>query len=184
MITVVPDTYTKVDYDPARIAELASEALALVPDLPEALDMEIRVDEDAATSRLGIASLDPLVLSFDSGALEDYKRPRELGEEQTSISIARLLLELVDRLDPGFGAPELDDEPSQAHKQAWDVNLYARVGRLGLRLHPPRFRYNFRNRHGFTDRADRVFDQLWEAEGLTWDRITELSDQAVGSVTG
>jgi len=183
VITVVPDTFTKVDYDPATIADLAAGALALVPELPETLDLEIDVDEDAATSRFSIASLDPLVLAVDSGAFEDYKRPRELGELATSIAITRLLLEVVDRLDPGFGAPELDDDVSQAHTQAWDVNLYARVGRLGLRLHQPRFRYNFRNRHGFTDAADRVFDQLWVADGLTWVRITELSDRALAPVS-
>lgn len=181
MITVTPQTFTKVDFDAARLAELCAEAIARVPGLPTEMDLEVRIDEDAATSRMAVASLDPLVLALDSGAVEDYKRPRELGELAAAITFTRLLLEVVDRTDPSFGAPGLDEELTQAHAQAWDVNLYARVGRLGLRLHQPRFRYNFRNRHGFTDAADRVFDQLW-AEDLTWDRITELSDRAVASV--
>ena len=58
------------------------------------------------------------------------------------------------------------------------MNLYGRTSRLGLRLHKPRFRYNFRNRHGFTDRADEVFDELWAAGEIPWMRIVQLSDSA------
>ena len=184
MISVAPETFTKVDFDATRIAEYASAALAMVADLSNDLDLDLQIDEDAATSRLAISSLDPIVFAIDGGALEDYKKPRELGELESKIAVCRLLLELVDRRNPGFGAPGLGVEAStQAHRQAWDVNLYGRVGRLGLRLHKPRFLYNFRNRHGFTDNADRAFEQLWSTDELTWSRITELSDTAIDAVS-
>ncbi len=182
MISVAPDTFVKVEYDAATIAEIAAESLARVSDLSSDLDVALEIDEDAATSRLAISSLDPLVLAIDGGALEDYKDPRMLGRLESSIAVTRLLLEYIDRQNPAFGAPSLDAETTQAHRQAWDVNLYGRVGRIGLRLHKPRFLYNFRNRHGFSDNADRVFEQLWVADDLSWSRIVELSDQAVDAV--
>lgn len=182
MITVTPQTFTKVDYDAGRIADFASRAVAVVPGLPDDLRIDVRIDEDQATSRASIASIDPLVLDLDSGAIEDYRRPRELGESEAVTAVSRLLLEFRDRQDPEFGAPPLDAEPTLAHKQAWDVNLYGRLGRLGLTVHKPRYRYNFRNRHGFSDNADRIFEQLWTTDDLTWPRITALSDRATDTV--
>ena len=183
MITVVPTEFVKVEYDADRIAALSAETVAAVPGVPDDLDIELRIAEDEATSRMAIVSLDPVVFALDGGAIEDYRDPRRLGAPETKITITRLLLELLDRRDPAFGAPALDADVSQAHAQAWDVNLYGRVARLGHRLHPPRFRYNFRNRHGFTDAADRAFDQLWAADGLDWARIVAFSDDA-GRVRG
>jgi hypothetical protein len=34
-----------------------------------------------------------------------------------------------------------------------------------------RRRYHFRNRHGFTDVADAMFERLWNGDGLTWAEI-------------
>lgn len=182
VITVAPQTFTMVDYDAAQIAELAAQALQGVDGLGNDETVELVIDEDEATSRIAVTSVDPIALAVDGGAIEHYKEPRELGDLETRIACTRLFLEVVDRRNPGFGAPDLDAEVTQAHKQAWDVNLYGRVGRLGLRLHQPRFRYNFRNRHGFSDNADRIFDELWSTDGLTWARIVELSDQATDTV--
>ena len=182
MITVAPETFTMVDYDAGRIAELAAEALRGVDGLDDEENVELDVNEHEATSRIAVTSVDPIALAVDGGAIEQYKEPRELGELETLIVCTRLFLEVVDRRNPDFGAPDLDAETTMAHKQAWDVNLYGRVGRLGLRLHQPRFRYNFRNRHGFSDNADRIFDQLWSTDGLDWDAIVELSDQATDIV--
>jgi hypothetical protein len=53
-----------------------------------------------------------------------------------------------------------------------------RLGRLGYRVHEQRWRYNFRNRHGFTDQADAAFDRIWAADALTWSDLTALSDGA------
>jgi hypothetical protein len=38
--------------------------------------------------------------------------------------------------------------------------------------------YHFRNRHGFTDVADAVFERVWGADGLSWAELVELSDRA------
>ena len=45
-----------------------------------------------------------------------------------------------------------------------------RLGRLGHPVQRQRRLYQFRNRHGFTDAADAAFEQLWEADDLTWAR--------------
>lgn len=186
MITVVPPTFAKVEYDAGQIAGLATEALTLVPDLWPAPDLEpgieVRVDEHQATTRASVVSTDPVVLAVDSGALENLKDPRRLGAHESKVTFTYLYLELLDRRSASFGAPEVGATITHAHRLAWDVNLYGRVARLGLRLHPPRFRYDFRNRHGFTDKADRVFDLLWATDGLSFARIVELSDQAVDAV--
>lgn len=182
MITVTPTRFSQVEYDPDEIATHAAEALAAVAERHDELgadtSLDLQVAEDEATSRIAIASLEPLVFSVDGGAIEDYRDPRRLGGLETRIVVTRLLLEVLDRRSVSFGAPPLDAEIDRAHRQAWDVNLYGRVARHGFRLHKPRFVYNFRNRHGFTDHADRTFEQLWSSDDLTWSAITELSDQA------
>lgn len=180
MITILPPTFTKVEYDAARLAALARSALALVPALPQDVDVEVLVDEEQATTRVAVASLDPLVFAVDSGALEDLRDPRRCGELESTVAFTRLFLEVLDRRIDAFGAPALDAAITMAHRAAWNVNLYGRVARLGLRLHPPRFRYDFRNRHGFSDQADQIFDQLWSSDGLTFARIAALSDRATG----
>ena len=182
MITILPGTFTKVEYDAARLAGLARKALALVLALPQDLDVEVRIDEDQATTRATVAWLEPLVFAVDSGALENLKDPRRCGELESMVTFARLFLEVLDRRTAAFGAPAIDEPVSLAHKVAWNVQLFGRVSRLGLRLHPPRFRYDFRNRHGFSDQADRIFDQLWSTDGLTFPRIAELSDRAAGTL--
>ena len=41
-----------------------------------------------------------------------------------------------------------------------------------------RWRYNFRNRHGFNDEVDVAFDRIMAAEGLSWAELSALSDEA------
>lgn len=182
MIVVRPETYTKVDYEVASISVLAQRALESVAALPDDLDIQVEVDEDAATNRVRITSLDPVRFAVDGGALENYKLPRTLGDTEAGISFTRLCLELVDRRSDSFGAPDLDAEVDRAHRMAWDVNLFGRVSRHGLRIHQPRYRYNFRNRHGFSDRADQAFDRLWASDEPCWADIVALSDGATDRV--
>jgi hypothetical protein len=182
MIHVTPQTYTKVAFDADQIATLAQRSLESVAPLPDDLDIRIEVGEDQATNLVRVTSLSPLVLAVDGGAIEHYKQPRTLGDLESRITFTRLLLEVADRLSSSFAAPELGQDLTHAHRMAWDVNLFGRTARHGLRIHQPRYRYNFRNRHGFSDRADRIFDRLWAADDLTWAEIVELSDQAVDPV--
>ena len=182
MITVVPETYTKVDYDAAVLAGYAQTSLERVMGLVSDLDVDIRIDEEAATTRFAIVSIDPIVVDVNSGAVENLRDPRRLGEGEANLTFTRIFLEVFDRRSATFGAPALDEKPLQQHLMAWDVNLHGRLARMGLRLHQPRYRYNFRNRHGFSDHADGIFDQLWDAGDTTWGRIVELSDSALTPV--
>ncbi len=182
MIVVRPTSYTKVTFDAEQIAHLAQRSLESVAALPDDLDVRVEVGEDAATNLVRVESLSPLVLAVDGGAIEYYKQPRTLGDLESRITFTRLFLEVADRLAPSFDAPDLGEDLTHAHRMAWDVNLFGRTSRHGLRIHQPRYRYNFRNRHGFSDHADRTFDELWAADDLTWPRIVELSDRAVDPV--
>jgi hypothetical protein len=49
---------------------------------------------------------------------------------------------------------------------------------MGFETHAQRWRYNFRNRHGFTDAADAAFDELWRAQGLGWGGVSAVSERA------
>jgi hypothetical protein len=182
VIDVRPAAFTRVVFDAAQIAVLAQRSLEMVAALPDDLDALVDVDESQATNRVRVESLDPVTLHVDGGALEHYKQPRTLGELESRITFTRLFLEVADRRSTTFGAPPLGADLTHAHRMAWDVNLFGRASRHGLAIHQPRYRYNFRNRHGFSDLADRVFDTLWAADDLTFARIVELSDQAVDPV--
>ncbi len=182
MIVVQPETFTKVDFDVALIRTVAQRSLESVAPLPDDLDVTINVEEDQATNRVRVASVTPAELAVDGGALENYKVPRTVGDLEAGISFTRLFLELSDRLSDSFGAPDLDADLSHAHRMAWNVNLFGRTARHGLHIHKPRYLYNFRNRHGFSDIADRAFEELWAGDELTWTQIVELSDGAVDAV--
>lgn len=182
MIVVRPTSFTKVAFEADQITTLAERSLESVAALPDDLDVFVDVGEDQATNRVRVASLSPVTLAVDGGAIEHFRSPRTLGDLESRITFTRLFLEVADRLSSSFAAPPLDTELSHANRMAWDVNLFGRTSRHGLRIHQPRYRYNFRNRHGFSDRADRVFDELWAADDLTWPRIVELSDGAVDPV--
>jgi hypothetical protein len=80
-----------------------------------------------------------------------------------------------------FDDAPADDELSLAHVAAWDTYAVGRLGRLGYPVHQPRWIYNFRNRHGFTDQADDAFARIWEAEDLSWDDLAALSDGAAAT---
>lgn len=182
MIVVKPENFTKVDFDAELIRTLAQRALESVAALQDDLDVEVDVDDNQATNRVKVTSLDPAKVAVDGGALENYKDPRTVGDLESSITFTRLFLELADRGSESFGAPTLDDDISRGHRMAWDVNLFGRTSRHGLHIHQPRYRYNFRNRHGFSDLADRTFDTLWAGDELTFAEISELSDAAADAV--
>jgi hypothetical protein len=93
-------------------------------------------------------------------------------------SLGRILLRVRDRLEGGFGEAPADDELSLAQLAAWETYCVGRIERLGVPVNQQRWRYNFRNRHGFTDRADATFDHIWGSEGLTWGELDELSRRA------
>ena len=82
--------------------------------------------------------------------------------------LGRLLFRARDRLDPSFGDPPPEKDLTLAQGTAWDAYSVGRCARLGFGDTQARWRYHFRNRHGFTDVADATFDRLWSATGLDW----------------
>ncbi len=172
--TVHPAEFAKVNYDTSEISALIAEVAATVPGLPEDLAIEVRVDEELPTTRVAVASLDPIVFTMESGALENTKQPREFGRDRATETIGRLLFELLDRMNAEFGAPETPGPEDLGERVAWDAYCYGRTSRAGHRTFKPKHVYNFRNRHGFTDAADAVFEQLWSADDLAWSDVLEL----------
>lgn len=170
-----------VFFDAGEIQRLVEQLVDEVG-LPSDLAVRIEVDETTPMGRAQVASLDPLVITVESGALEDVKAPRQLSPAGTVDVLGKLLLSIRDRLDPDFGDPPETAALTLQESVAWEVYCVARLGRLGHRVQRQRRLYQFRNRHGFTDRADAAFDKLWSSESLTWADITRLSEEARGDV--
>ncbi|HUF34108.1 MAG TPA: hypothetical protein VMN58_12960 [Acidimicrobiales bacterium] len=173
-VTVVPQEWTMVHFDSARIEAVAA---TLVDQIGIAAPVTIEVDETTPMGRVWVESLDPVVVKVQSGGFEDPKRPRYLSEEAVADVLGRLLHRVRDRLDDAFGDPPPDDDLTLAQSTAWDTYAVGRFARLGYPANRQRRLYHFRNRHGFSDIADAVFDRLWEAEGLTWADLLAACDE-------
>ncbi len=178
MITVTPSTFEKVAYDAAEIEAIAADLCRRIDGVPDDLDVELVIDENEPTTRMAITSLDPAVFSLEGGALENTRRPQSFSAELAANSIARMLFEYADRTDPAFGAPELGEPSDLARRVVWDTYCYGRASRLGIRVYRPKHLYNFRNRLGFSDDADAMFDRLWSASGLTWVDLDAMAPAA------
>lgn len=112
MIIVKPTTFVHVDYDADLLSRLVGEALERVS-MPSDSKITIEIDENLSTNRVRVIELEPIKLEVESGAVEDYKQPRTIGELQASIAFTRLLLEVLDRRSVDFGAPDLNVEPTR-----------------------------------------------------------------------
>ena len=178
-ITVQPDEFTLVDYDPDTISALARKVSADAG-LPDDLDITIEVDESTPLGRARVASVDPLVLTVQSGAFEEPTAPRQFSDRVSGDVMGRLLFRVRDRLSPDFGDPPLDEDLTLEHRCAWDTYAVARLRRAGYPSQRQRRLYAFRTRHGFTDVADQAFHRLWTADDLTWADVVDLSDEAAG----
>lgn len=181
MTTITPTEFAKVNYDATALARLFDEARALVPGVPSDLPVELRIDEERATTAARIVGRDPWVLQIDGGAVEDTQRPRTVSDNIATVTFCRLLFEIADRLDTAFGAPGIGEPSDPALRVGWDTYCVGRTSRRGPRVHQPKYRYNFRNRVGFTDAADAAFDRLWSATSLTWSEVEALVSDAAGA---
>jgi hypothetical protein len=173
-VTVTPQTFNFVAYDAALIERVTDELLASLGLTDR--DVNIEVDETTPLSRTRVEIGDTISIRAESGAFEDTKRPRQQSEVATATSIGRVLLRVRDRLDGGFGEAPPDDELSLAQVAAWETYSVGRLARLGIEVNEQRWRYNFRNRHGFTDEADQAFNRLWSSEGLTWGEMQSITE--------
>jgi len=173
--SVQPQTFRFVKFDAALIARVADGLVAALGiDRP----VTVTVDETTPLARVRVEIGDTIAVNAESGAFEDSRRPREQSEAATAASLGRVLLRVRDRLHGGFGEAPPDDQLGLRQTAAWDTYCAGRLVRLGLTVNEQRWRYNFRNRHGFTDAADAAFDQIWNADGLTWGALETISTAA------
>ncbi len=166
-IVVRPEHFHLVAFDGGVIAATAGRVAEAVG-LPEDLEVRVEVDETSPLGAGRLVALDPVTISVQSGALEDAKHPRRLRVASVEDILGRLLFRAGDRLDPAFGDPPEEKALTLAQSAAWDAYSVGRCARLGFGDSQGRWRYHFRNRHGFTDVADATFDRLWSATGLAW----------------
>ena len=172
MTTVEPTAFQFVAFDAdliRRIADGLVEALGI--DRP----VLVVVDEATPLARIRTEIGDAITVRVESGAFEDARRPREQSELATTTTLARALLRARDRISGGFGEAPSDDDLSLRQVAAWEVYCAGRMARLGVPVNQQRWKYNFRNRHGFTDVADEAFDRVWTADGLTWGELESIS---------
>jgi hypothetical protein len=181
--TITPETFRYVAFDAERIQRIADELLTALGMGDR--ELSIVVDE---TTPLGRTSVeldgDTITMHAESGAFEDTRRPREQSDAATATALGRMLLRVRDRLDGGFGAAPPDGELALAHVAAWEAYTMGRLERLGITVNQQRWRYNFRNRHGFSDVSDEVFDRLWASDPLAWDQLVDLSRTAASTPLG
>lgn len=184
-VTVTPNEFRFVSYDAALIARTAAT-------LADAIGLDghrlvVEVDETTPLARLALhlpgspisdTQGGAIVVHAESGAFEDTRRPRHQSEASTATSLGRMLLRAHDRLQGGFGEAPADDDLSLAQVAAWEVYCAGRLQRLGVPVNQQRWRYNFRNRHGFSDRVDDAFEQLWTSDALTWAELDAISVRA------
>lgn len=178
-VTVSPDHFSFVMFDAAVIADTATALLERLGMTEH--DLVIEIDETTPLARIHATEGSPIVVHAESGAFEDTKRPRHMSETAIATSLARVLLKARDRMDGTFGEAPADDELSLAQVAAWDVYCLGRFHRLGYPVHQQRWRYNFRNRHGFTDSGDGSFDEIFGSDRLTWSEMNHISDGAIAA---
>jgi len=170
-VTVDPEQFTLVLFEPERIIKTAEELAAKI-----GIDSDIRieVDEPSALGRSRVTSVDPVVLWAQGGAFEDPKAPRHLSDRNVTEVLGRLMFRVKDRQDPGFADAPGEGELTLQQQTAWDAYCLGRLAGLGYDVAKPRRLYHFRNRHGFTDVADAAFNRLWSSQGLTWADIEKV----------
>jgi hypothetical protein len=173
VVTVTPEEFELVFYEAEVIASLVG---SVADELGIESDVEVcvEIDETSPLARWTTSSVDPLTLTLDGGAFEDTREPRRLSEDRLRDVVGRFLLKAIDRRGSFAEAPA-DDELTLAESVAWDVYSVARLVRMGHPGQRQRRLYQFWNRHGFTDAANEAFEELWAADGLTWDDVDRIS---------
>ena len=181
-VTVSPETFELVNFDSAeitRLAEQVADAVGLGADVPVTITVDETAMQGKSSSRV---EGDGVVIEASGGAFESLRKAREFDEERCKNVLGQALLRARDRLDPAFGTPPADADLGVREEVAWATAIEGRLARLGIITGRPQRRiYHFRVRHGFTDTVDRVFQQLWDADTVTWADIEAASAEAAGS---
>ena len=167
-VSVTPANFSFVDFDADLIRRIGDGLLEVLSiDRP----VHVEVDETTPLGRVRV----------ESGAFEDSRKPRQQSEEATTANLGRALLRARDRIGGGFGEAPADDELSLRQIAAWETYCVGRLARMGVPVNQQRWKYNFRNRHGFTDVADAAFERIWASDGLTWGELETVSLQGAGT---
>lgn len=178
-VTVTPDTFQFVSFD-ATLIQRVGESLVAALGLTDR-EVAIAVDETTPLARVTLDVGDTITVSAESGAFEDTRRPRCQSETATATAIGRALLRARDRLSGGFGEAPADGDLTLAQVAAWETYCVGRLARIGIAVNEQRWRYNFRNRHGFSDGSDAAFDRLWTSDGLTWGEVEQISREGAAA---
>ncbi len=177
-VSVTPDKFSLVAYDPDEIAATAADVAARAG-LPGGFDLVVEVIETSpmATVKRTRLEADGATLQMESGAFEDLKRPRCYSGRTASASFARALYPVADLLDPDFGydGPADETELGIGLVSAWVTYALGRFANSGGPSHEGSARYHFRVHQGFSDAIDERFDELWAAERLDWQRLRTLA---------
>jgi hypothetical protein len=172
-VTVSPQEFTFVKYVADDIAAIVAELAAL---LEVSNPIHVIVDETTPLAKLseeldGTSSDATITLHAESGALEDRKHPMSFSPTGARESFGRILLRAHDRLRPDFADVPADVDLTLEENAAWDTYCVGRLARLGVATNEQRWRYNHRNRFGFSDDVDAAFEALWNADGLGWSEV-------------
>jgi hypothetical protein len=173
-VVVEPDEFKFVKYDATEIAAVVSDLAARIGIVNP---IKVVVDETtpmaAMSSTIDGTSSDALItIHVESGALEDTKHFTHFNRHHAEISLGRMLLRAGDRLRADFADAPNDESLGLQDEASWNTYVNGRLERLGVESNRQRWRYNFRNRFGFSDTADERFDRLWDATDLAWSDLT------------
>jgi hypothetical protein len=176
-VTVAPARFTLVAYDADDIAEIVRELAAL---LGVSNPIAVEVDEKTPLSKMsatvdGTTSDDTITLRLQSGALEDTRHLTNFSAAHARLSLGRVMLRARDRLRPDFADAPDDRVLTNAQNAAWDAYCGGRLERLGFGPVQQQYRYDFRNRFGFTDEIDAVFERVWASDDLSWADLDAIS---------
>jgi hypothetical protein len=172
-VTVSPEEFSFVRYDASDIATIVSD---LAVRLGIANPIRVVIDESTPLAKVyeeieGTSSDSTIILHAESGALEDRRHPMSFSEDTARESLGRMLLRARDRMRPDFADTPGDLELTLVQNAAWDTYCAGRLARMGVTVNQQRWRYNHRNRFGFSDDVDADFDRLWTADDLGWDDL-------------
>lgn len=172
-VTVSPEEFTFVRYDAAEIAAIVAE---LAERLEIANPIHVAVNEATPLAKVyeeidGGSSDATITLHAESGALEDRKHPQSFSPDGARESLGRVLLRAHDRMRPDFAEAPRDLDLTLEQNAAWDTYCAGRLARMGVETNQQRWRYNHRNRFGFNDGVDEMFDRLWSSDDLGWSDV-------------
>lgn len=173
-ITVEPDHFTYVRYEAEQIVAVVSELMGLlgiddpVHVIVDETTPAAKVSAELATPVDGASSDAQITIRAESGALDDFQRLTHFGADNARQSLGRMLLRARDRMRPDFADAPPDLDLTLQQNAAWDAYCAGRLERAGVAMSQQRWRYNYRNRFGFSDATDADFDRLWVADDLGW----------------